>query len=99
MAIRVRVNQAALAQIAKSAGVAAALHAKGEEVAGHIRAQGIRVENIPGDIALPVEVEDHGADTAVTSVIIAHPSGEAVQAKHGAVTAGAAAAGLEVTGG
>ena len=44
----------------------------------------------------PVEVRAYTTDRAAASVSIAHPAGLAIQAKYGALTKAAAAAGLEV---
>jgi hypothetical protein len=93
VSVNVHIRPGALEEIARSAGMRAALHEAGEAIAENVRAQGIRVEHIPGDIELPVEVDDDG------SVTLAHPSGQAVQAKDGALTKAAAQAGLDVRGG
>lgn len=73
-----------------------------ERVAGRVAEKaadfGIRVEGEPGDVELPVRVsmqEKEGEPYA--SVTIAHPSGLAVQAKHGLLTRAAADCGFEVT--
>jgi hypothetical protein len=44
----------------------------------------------------PVEVRAYTTDRAAAAVSIAHPAGKAIQAKYGALTRAAAAAGLEV---
>lgn len=89
-------DSAGLAAVLKSGPVQAAVHAAAEQIAAGAR--GIAVEGIPGDVALPVEVRDSTSDRARSTVIIAHPSGMAVQAKHGVLTAGASGAGFEVSG-
>lgn len=93
---RIRLNSHGIAAIADSAAVKNAVDALAEEVADNVRSQNHMVEGIPGDVALPVKVRVYETDRARASVILAHPSGLAVQAKHGALTRAAAAAGLEV---
>lgn len=60
---------------------------------------GIKVGDVDGgprEIPLPVTIKHHDDNTS--SVILAHPSGKAVQAKHGTLTRAAAAEGYEVHG-
>lgn len=95
----VHIARDALKQVARRRETADALAKLGEAVADNIRDQGIRVEGEPGDIALPVKVfADMTSEGARVSVEIDHPSGKAVQAKHGVITRAAAAAGLRVQG-
>lgn len=76
-----------------------ALDEAGQAVADNVNQMGIRVEGIPGDIALPVENEPGTLNGAAASfVTLAHPSGNAVQAKDGALTKAAAQAGLDFKG-
>lgn len=98
MATRVKVtlDHAGIGAILKSGPMAAAVHAAAEEIAS--KARGIMVEGIPGNVALPVEVTDSVSDRARSSVTLAHPAGQAAQAKHGVLTGGAAGAGFEVSG-
>ena len=49
-----------------------------------------------GNVDAPVTVESFTTDRAVAVIAIAHPAGEAIQAKHGALTQAAAACGYEV---
>lgn len=93
---QITLDHAGIAEVLKSAAMAAAVHAAAETVAANAR--GIRVEEIPGEIQLPVEVTDHITDRARSSVTLAHPAGQAVQAKYGVLTKGAAAAGGSVSG-
>jgi hypothetical protein len=76
----------------------AEVKAAADAIAENVRAQGIRVEGTPGDVELPVEVRTSVTDRAKASVSIAHASGAAVQAKHGALTKAAAQVGLDVKG-
>lgn len=99
MASNVKLNHSGLAAIAKSGEIRALVDAAAEEVADNVRGQGIRVEGVPGDIELPVTVTSYTTDRAGASVALAHPSGIAVQAKHGALSKAVSAAGLEVRGG
>lgn len=103
MAGKVKLDPKGLEAVAKRSETASAVKAIAEKVAENIKAQGIRVEGKPGDVALPVEVNT--ADTtnmrvnrAKAWVMLAHPAGMAVQAKHGALTKAAAQAGLKVEG-
>lgn len=89
MAIRVRIklNRRGVGKVLRSAGVQGVLHAKGEAVAEAVRAAGIRVDDEPGDIDLPVTVVTTGRGVrARTYVNLDHPSGTAVEAKHGILT-------------
>lgn len=96
MASRVRLDRRGIAALAKSREVTTETLRAAEMVADNIRAQGVRVEGIPGNIALPVTVTMFETDRAHAVVALAHPSGEAVQAKHGSLTKAAAQAGLDV---
>lgn len=72
-----------------------------EAVAEAVRAQNIKVGDKDGgrhEYDLPVEVEMTTTDRAHAWVTLAHPSGQAVQAKHGALTKAAAQSGLDVKG-
>lgn len=96
---RVNINRAGVAAILKSAPVAAAVRAAAEQVAQNVRDQGIKVgdrDGGPHEYDLPVTVTMVTTDRAHANVTIAHPAGEAVQAKHGALTKAAAQAGLDV---
>lgn len=67
------------------------VHDKAEEVAANVR------RNVPDGVE--VHVNDHTARDGrpVSTVVIAHPSGLARQAKDGVLTRSAAEAGLETT--
>lgn len=91
---RVHLDKAALAR-AIARGDAAAKAAG--QIADHVRAQRIKVGDVDGgrnEIDLPLKVYDNDDGTA--TVVLAHPAGIAVQAKHGALTRAAAANGMEV---
>lgn len=98
--MRVQVNRSALNRIVTgAAGRTAARHAA-EQVADAARAERIRVgdtsrDGIGTEIDLPVEVHDTAAGA---SVVLAHPAGVAVQAKHGTLTRAASSVGLKVQG-
>lgn len=96
---KVKLSSRGIEAVAKSREVAAAVERLANEVADVVRSQGVFVEGVPGATALPVEVSVYETDRARASVTIAHPSGLAVQAKHGALTRAASAVGLEVKGG
>lgn len=93
----VKLDTAGIAAIAKGGAVSALVKSAAEEIAANVR--GIMVDGIPGDTSLPVEVSMTTTDRAHASVTLAHPSGAAVQAKHGALTRAASAAGASVNGG
>lgn len=97
---KVRLDSKGVADILKSAGVRRATSAAAEAVAQNVRNQGITVVAFRGDgeIPLPVKVYLHETDRAHANVVLAHPAGEAVQAKHGALTKAAKQAGLDVRG-
>lgn len=97
----VKLDRAGIAAIAKSDEMMALVSAAAEEVAANVHGQGIQVgdrDGGPREIPLPVKVDTDVSDRARASVILAHPAGIAAQAKHGALTRAAAAAGLEVKG-
>ena len=96
---KVRLDNRGIAGLLKSRELMDATEEAAEAVADNVRAQGIRVEGVPGDIALPVRVDMHTTDRAHANVTIAHPAGLAVQAKHGALTKAAGQAGLDVRAG
>lgn len=98
MARPIKLNSRGIEEVAKSREMRAAIEDLADKVAANVRSQVIRVEGTPGDTALPVEVSVYETDRARASVIIAHPAGLAVQAKHGALTRAASEAGLQVKG-
>lgn len=96
----VRLDHRGLADVLKSREVTALTQAAAESVAANIEAMGIRVgdkDGGPREIDLPVTVRMVETDRAHAVVALAHPAGEAVQAKRGALTKGAAQAGLDFT--
>jgi hypothetical protein len=97
---RIKLNHVGIAEILKSAPMQAAVKAAAEKVAQNVRDQGIKVGDKDGgkhEYDLPVTVTMVTTDRAHANVTIAHPAGEAVQSKHGALTKAAAQAGLDVT--
>lgn len=100
--IRVTLNKAGVGEIAKGAEMQALVAKLAEQVAENVRDQGIKVGDRDGgsrEVDLPVKVSEQITDRARATVTIAHPAGIAVQAKHGALTRAASAAGLQVKGG
>lgn len=96
---KVTLNHAGMAELLKSGEMQALVEKAAEEIAQNVRDQGIMVgafKGGAGEIPLPVTVSKTTTDRAHASVTLAHPAGIAVQAKHGALTKAAAAAGLEV---
>jgi hypothetical protein len=101
MRSHVKLNGRGIEELLKSAQIDAATKEAAEEVANNVRDMGIKVGDKDGgahEYDLPVEVFPHTTDRAHVVVALAHPSGEAVQAKHGALTKAAAQAGLDVKG-
>lgn len=100
---RVKLDLRGLEEVAKSREVRAAVHDAAQTVAENVEAQGIKVQGVPGDIALPVKVYDDTTDgmrvnRAVSRVVLAHAAGLSVQSKHGALSKAASAAGLRLKG-
>lgn len=98
---KIKLNHRGISELAKSAEMRRAVKAVADEMARNIEAQHITVGDRDGDpheIPLPVKVEEQVTDRARAVVVLAHPAGLAVQAKHGALTRAAAEAGLEVRG-
>jgi hypothetical protein len=98
---KVKLDHRGIETVLKGREVADATRDAAETVAENVRAQNIRVgdrDGRPGEDELPVEVFMHETDRAHASVVLAHASGQAVQAKHGALTKAAAEAGLDFKG-
>lgn len=98
----VRLDLGGLEDVAKSPRVRSAIHDAAEKVAEYARSAGVDVSGVPGEYAIPVKVYDDTTagmrvDRAVSRVVLAHAAGLATQAKHGLLTKGAAAAGLNLT--
>lgn len=98
---RVKLDLRGLEEVAKSGGARALVEGAAEAVADNVRGLGIRVDGVPGDVELPVKVyvddtDGMRVDRASARVVLAHASGLAVQAKHGALSKAASAAGLSV---
>ena len=92
-------NSLGVAAILRGPAMHAATRAAAEAVAENVRALNIRVGDKDGgkhEVDLPVKVEMTTTDRAHANVTLAHPAGQSVQAKHGALTKGAAQAGLDV---
>lgn len=86
MGIDYKADRSGIKELLKSPEIAALINATARRVASSVQADD-----------LPVEVDQYTTDRRAASVTIAHPAGLAMQAKHGALTKAAAAAGLEVT--
>ena len=80
---RVRLNRRGVREMLNSEGVQGVLRRKAEAVAAQVEAAGIRVDGIPGRIELPVRVTvAAGRGRARARVVLNHPAGLAVEAKH-----------------
>lgn len=89
MAIRVRIklNRRGVGRVLRSADVQSMLAAKAEAVAAAVRAVGVRVEDEPGDVPLPVTTNVTGRGIRARAYVnLDHESGLAVEAKHGLLT-------------
>lgn len=87
-------DRAGLRELLNDAGpIASEVNSLAHSVDANLKAQGITVAH--GE-AMPTKVDQYTTDRRAASVTIAHPAGLNVQAKHGALTKAAAAAGLEV---
>jgi hypothetical protein len=103
---KVKLDLGGLEEVAKSREVRAAVHNAAERVADAVKDQGITVGDKDGgshEYALPVKVYDDTTDgmrvnRATSRVVLAHAAGLAVQAKHGALSKAASAAGLKLKG-
>lgn len=96
---QIRLNSAGMQDVLKSPGVRRTIAAKTQQVADAVRSQGIKVGDVDGgsyEADMPVETDMVVTDRAHGRVTVAHAAGQAVQAKHGALTKAALEAGLEV---
>lgn len=85
---RVVVRRRRLEHILKSEPMQAQLANRATAAAEQVRGAGIRVEGVPGRVDLPVTVAvSVGPSRARARVILDHPSGIAVEAKHGVLAA------------
>lgn len=96
---KVNLNHAGIASILQSPTMQRLIRAKTEQIADKVRNMNIDVDGDPGKYALPVTTDVSVTDRARGRVTLAHPAGEAVQAKHGALTKAAAQSGMDVGGG
>ena len=103
--IKVRLDLKGLEQIAMSRAMQFATRGAASEIADGVKGMNIRVgdkDGGPREVDLPVEIGEMTVTTdmqlnrAKSSVTLAHPAGEAVQSKHGALTKAAAQAGYTV---
>ena len=91
---RLNVKTTGIRRLLSSPGVEADLGERALRVADEVEAAGIRVEGAPGRIDLPVTVTvATGGKRARARVILDHPAGQAVEAKHGILAASIDAAG------
>lgn len=101
MARKVNLDHSGIRALLQSTAMHRATQDAAEKVADAVRAQGIKVGDKDGgrhEYDLPVKVEMTTTDRAHAFVSLAHPAGEAVQAKRGALTKAAAQSGLDVKG-
>lgn len=102
---KVRLDFRGIETVATRSDMDSAIEDAAEAIAANVRGMGIKVgdkDGGPREVDLPVKVfgpDDttgfRWADRSRARVSLAHPAGEAVQAKHGALTKAAAEAGLD----
>lgn len=92
-------NSKGIAAILRSRATSEVTERAARAVADGVQGQRLQVGAFhgEGEINLPVKVTMTTTDRAHANVTLAHPAGQAVQAKHGALTKAAAQAGLDVT--
>lgn len=96
---RVKLNHGEIAKLLKDPEVRRVVREAADRVKDAVEAQGITVGDVDGgkhEYDLPVTINSQTTDRAREVVVIPHAAGLAVQAKHGALTKAASAAGLEV---
>ena len=87
---KLRLDHPGIAGVLKSGEVASAIDGLTAAVASrasHTTARGT---------VIPVKTDSYTTDRAAGAVILAHPAGRSVEAKHGVLAGAAASAGLEV---
>lgn len=85
---RVKLHRRGMRDLLRSEDVQEMLGRKASAVAAQVEAAGIRVDGTPGRVPLPVTVEVGAAQERARAVVILdHPAGAAVEAKHGILTA------------
>lgn len=99
MARKVKLDSRGIEALLQSTAMHRATQDAAEKVADGVRGMNIKVGDKDGgshEYDLPVKVEMTTTDRAHAFVSLAHPAGQAVQAKHGSLTKAAAQAGLDV---
>lgn len=94
----IKLDHGGLAAISKSPEMRKLVTDTANRIAEEVDKQNIEVGAFKGsgEIALPVSVRSETTDRASATVVLAHPAGIAVQAKHGVLTKAASALGLGV---
>lgn len=89
----IKLDHTGMAQVLKSAEVAAKVAALAEGVAAEVRnAEPVARNDVP------VKVDRYVTDRAAASVTLAHPAGLPIEGKHGVLARAAGGKGLEVRG-
>lgn len=86
--LRVQLDRAGIGSILRSADARALVDGAAQSVAANVR----------GTMPVVVEVSHYTTDRAAAAVEVIHPEAAGLQAKHGLLTAAAAAAGFQVRG-
>lgn len=93
---RIHLDQFALERLLL-ARVGTATKRLADELADTVRQQGIKVGDVDGGKSeIPLPVRTYSDPDGKAAVVLAHPAGISVQAKHGSLTRAAASKGLEV---
>lgn len=80
--VKLTLNKDGVRRILLGPALSAALDQIAERIADQARGEGIMVEHVPGDIPIPIRVRIEKGARVAASVILDHPSGIAVEAKH-----------------
>ena len=79
--VRVELNSPGIAALLRSDEVQQEMERVAGEVAQRARSRGVMVDGKPGEVPIPVTVEDARGKRARALVVLDHPSGEATEAK------------------
>lgn len=96
---RVKLNSREIAARLKDEDVRKEVRSIAEQIKDYVEAQNIGVGDRDGgrhEYPLPVKIDSQTTDRAREVVVLNHPAGQAVEAKHGVLVRGASAAGVEV---
>jgi hypothetical protein len=90
---RINIKTRGFKKLMKGEPMVLDMTARGVRVVAAVESAGIRVEGKPGRIDLPVALRVSKKGRARARVVLDHPAGKAVEAKHGILAASIDAAG------